>query len=299
MIIKGSDRRFLMSEAIDLHIHTNASDGTDSPRQLLSEIRKSNIGFFSITDHDDIDGCRQMRKLLMDDDPLFLNGVEFSCKDEMGRYHILGYAYDLDSPKINALVSRMHALRIEKIRGRIKKLAEHNYRFSQEDIDRLLRLKNPGKPHLGNLMVKYGYAEGRDQAIRDVINDLHVKGEPTGPAQVIEAITESGGLPVLAHPVFGSGNQKIRGEELENRIRHLMRIGLAGVEGFYSGFSPEQKTEVIALAEKYDLYITAGSDYHGFNKKVALGQTNLGPGREWPEGLIRFIRITQQRREQA
>jgi len=79
------------------------------------------------------------------------------------------------------------------------------------------------------------------------------------------------------------------GEELDERVRYLMDYGIRGVEAFYSGFTPKIQSEVLELAEKYDLYVTAGSDYHGGNKIVQMGWTNLNDNSEAPEGLTRFL----------
>lgn len=90
---------------IDLHMHSNISDGTDTPEELLSKIRQEKIDVFSLTDHDDIEGCESIRKKITDKDPFFINGVEFSCMDENGKYHILGYDFIPQSPDIIRLVS--------------------------------------------------------------------------------------------------------------------------------------------------------------------------------------------------
>ena len=93
---------------------------------------------------------------------------------------------------------------------------------------------------------------------------------------------------MLAHPVYGDGDQMILGEELEARVKRLIGYGLSGVEGFYSGYTPVLREQTLALAEKFGLYVTAGSDYHGKNKLVPLGDTGLEDC-EPPEGLVRFL----------
>ena len=102
-------------------------------------------------------------------------------------------------------------------------------------------------------------------------------------------ILNGGGIPVLAHPSYGSGEQLIIGEEMDRRLRRLMDFGLQGVEAFYSGFTPSLQAEMLAFAEKYDLFVTAGSDYHGTNKPVILGETNLSSDTPIPDGLLRFL----------
>ena len=150
-------------------------------------------------------------------------------------------------------------------------------------------MDNPGKPHIGNMMVRHGYAASKEQAIREYINRISFRDEYLGPEEVIRGILGGGGIPVLAHPSYGDGDQLILGGDMEKRLRHLMEYGLQGVEGFYSGFTPLISREVLAFAARFDLYVTAGSDYHGENKMVPLGDTGLDQAAEWPEGLIRFL----------
>ena len=277
-------------EAIDLHIHTTVSDGTDTPEAILRLVREKGFSIFSVTDHDDIKASRIIPALLGADDPWFIPGAEFSCKDEEGKYHILGYGYDLESAAIRELVEYSHSLRIKKVRTRLEFLEkEFGFTFPEKEWEDLFALDNPGKPHIGNLMVKYGFAKNKDSAISDFINKLHVRNEYLRPEEAIRGVLAAGGIPVLAHPVYGSGDELILGEEMDARLRKLIGFGLRGVEAFYSGFTSRLRTEMLAFAEKYDLYITAGSDYHGKNKLVVLGDTGLDSAAERPARLFRFL----------
>jgi hypothetical protein len=279
-------------EMIDLHMHTVISDGTDSLPEIISNVRNAGISLFSVTDHDAIKAGKLIPPLLSADDPDFIAGVEFSCKDENGKYHILGYRYQPDSPAIQAVVDKGHSLRMKKLTGRLRLLKEeYGFGFTEDDIKKLLAMDNPGKPHIGNLMVKYGYARSKEQAIGEYIDKLHYRTEYVRPEEAISGILGAGGIPVLAHPIFGDGGQLILGEEMEERLLRLLEFGLQGVEGFYSGFTPKLIHVMLKLAEKYDLYVTAGSDYHGRNKLVQIGDTGLEyiPEEDRPEGLRRFL----------
>ena len=279
---------------IDLHMHSVISDGTDTPEEILRRVREAGIGLFSVTDHDAIASSRIMPGLLKDGDPRFLPGVEFSCKDEEGKYHILGYGYDPDGATIRGVVDHGHRLRMHKITARIDLLkSEFGITFPQEALKHLLSLANPGKPHLGNLMVKYGYASTKEEAIQQFIDKLPFRNRYIRPEEAIEGILGAGGIPVLAHPSFGSGDQLILGEDMDRRIRRLMEFGLMGLEGFYSGFTPKLNREILSFARQYGLYVTAGSDYHGRNKLVELGDTGLDD--EIPEGMRRFLSTVADR----
>lgn len=277
---------------LDLHMHTTISDGTDSPQTLLDNIRAAGIGVFSVTDHDAMKAAQIIPGLCGQDDPAFIPGIEFSCRDAQGKYHILGYGFDPAAASMCDLVEYGHSLRVQKVRARVEHLQnEFGFSFPQEELDALFVLDNPGKPHIGNLMVRHGYAQSITDAINNYIDRLHYRGSHVTPDKAIEGVLAAGGIPVLAHPLFGSGSEHICGEEMEQRLRRLLDYGLQGVEAFYSGFSAQQQEEVLALAKKYDLFVTAGSDYHGANKPIRLGQTGLDGTDAYPEGLKRFLDV--------
>ncbi len=280
-----------LSCKIDLHMHTTVSDGTDTPEELIVRVRESGIGLFSVTDHDAVKAGRIIPPLLTEGDPAFLTGAEFSCRDEEGKYHILGYGYDPDAEPIRELVEKGHRLRIGKVAARLNFLKrEFGFSFPQEELEALFALDNPGKPHIANMMVRHGYARSKEQAIKEFINRIRFRNEYVRPEDAIRGILGGGGIPVLAHPSYGDGDQLILGEKMDERLRHLMEFGLQGVEAFYSGFTPRLCREMLSFAERYELYVTAGSDYHGTNKMVLLGDTGLDDPDEWPEGLRRFLR---------
>ena len=275
----------------DLHMHTTVSDGTDTPEELLLKVKRAGIPIFSVTDHDSVRGCRIIGAALGEGDPLFIAGAEFSCRDDEGKYHILGYGYNPDSPSMMHLTELGHIYRMHKLHGRLDSLKKRfNITFPDEAVKKLYQMDNPGKPHLGNMMVKYGFAPTKESAIDKFLNKIHFDTEYIEPEEAVIGILAGGGIPVLAHPTFGSGRELITGRELEQRLKTLMSYGLKGVEAFYSAFSAEQRNELLTLAGKYDLYVTAGSDYHGRNKKIVPGETGMNSRTELPEGFRRFLR---------
>ena len=281
----------LQQRLIDLHMHTTISDGTDSPAEIVSRVRDAGIGLFSVTDHDAVKSARIIPPLLAAGDPAFVTGAEFSCRDEEGKYHILGYGYDPDAEPMKELVRTGHDYRINKVRRRLDFLrTEFGFSFPEEELRELFAQDNPGKPHIANLMVRHGYAGTKEQAIQEYINRIRFRSEYVRPEDAIRGILLAGGIPVLAHPSYGDGDQLILGEEMDARIRRLMEYGLQGLEGYYSGFTPKLRREILSFAERYCLYITAGSDYHGTNKLVPLGDTGLDPAEAHPDGLRRFLR---------
>jgi Predicted metal-dependent phosphoesterases (PHP family) len=279
---------------IDLHMHTTVSDGTDSLEEIIKKVLDAGIDLFSVTDHDAIKAGMRIPPMLYVADPgrklSFIRGVEFSCKDGKGKYHILGYGYNPYIPGISELVTEGHELRMKKTSARLEFLKQkYGFDFPPEEINSLLAKDNPGKPHIANLMVRYGYANDVTDAITNYINKKKFENVHLDPKEAIEGILKSGGIPVLAHPAYGDGDDLIMDEELDVRIRYLMDYGIKGVEGFYSGYTPKVRKLTVGLAEKYNLYVTAGSDYHGGNKMVDIGWTNLDDMSEAPEGMKRFL----------
>lgn len=275
---------------IDLHMHTTVSDGTDTPEELLERVREAGVSVFAVTDHDAVKAAGIIRGILRRGDPEFIPGVEFSCRDGNGKYHVLGYGFDPDHPAMKSTVDLGHSIRMKKVVARLDFLRERfGFVFPEEEIGALLALDNPGKPHIGNLMVKYGYAKTKKEAIAEYIDRKKFTDEFVSPETAIRGILESGGVPVLAHPFYGSGDELILGDEMDARLRRLIGFGLRGIEGYYSGFTDKLREEALELADRYDLFVTAGSDYHGTNKIVSLGDTGLSGPAERPERLRRFL----------
>ena len=271
-------------------MHTMISDGTDTPEEIIAHVREEGIALFSVTDHDSIKAGRIIPPLLREDDPAFLCGAEFSCRDEEGKYHILGYGCDPDTEAMRILVDSGHRLRMNKVLARLDFLKNRfGFSFPEEELQQLLAMDNPGKPHIGNLMVKYGYAGTKDQAIKEYIDQIQFGDEYVRPEEAIRGILGGGGVPVLAHPSYGSGDELIIGGEMDHRLHKLMEYGLQGVEAYYSGFTAKLRSEILGFAEKYELYVTAGSDYHGKNKMVPLGDTGLASVGDGVYGLRRFL----------
>ena len=274
-------------------MHTTVSDGTDTPSEIISYVKAAGIDCFSLTDHDDCKGCREVRAALSGENGLsFINGIEFTARDEKGKYHILGYGFNPESPVMQKTIRSGQGKRRRKFLEKVNFLHDElNIHLPDARIDELLLLNNPGSPHLGRLMVEFGYAESINDAIENYIQKKKFKSIEyyLSPAEVIETILAARGIPVLAHPIFGSGSQNIRGEELERRVCRLMEMGLKGLEGLYSKYDRGMRREVLDLAEKYRLYVTVGSDYHGKMKPVHLGDTGFRKDRPAPEGMRRFF----------
>ena len=274
----GTDKRLSDTQkirTIDLHIHSVHSDGTDTVPDLLRGISDSGIDLFSLTDHDTTDGCREMIKYLDDTSPLFTPEVEFSCQSGDERCHILGYAYRLcDSPVVRCAEKRRE-IRIYKTESRLRHLRlKYGFEPTEEEMEHLMSLPCPGKPHIAQLMVTHGYAESVSEAIDRYISDCEDIECPLSPEDAIGAILSSGGIPVLAHGILGDGRSLLTEEQLSSRVRRLVGAGLMGMECFYSGYTAEFEEASLRTAKKYSVMPTAGSDYHGNIKNIAIASVS-------------------------
>lgn len=277
----------------DLHMHSVYSDGTDTPESLLQNVRAAGLDLFALTDHDTAEGCAAVRALLRPGDPAFIGGVEFSCRDGRGKYHVLGYGFDADRPAIRETVAYAHRSRILKMQNRFGYLRQQcGFTFTPEEQAELMGLKNPGKPHFAAMMLKKGYVKTKNEGFEVFAN--YRDTEPALPPEdAISAILRSGGIPVLAHGILADGSGALTEEEITARVERFRAAGLLGLECYYSAFTPRQREIMLNLAEKFSLLVTAGSDYHGANKAVHLGQTG-GPDPRRLQGFYDAIadRIT-------
>lgn len=267
-----------MTGKIDLHIHTSASDGSDSPAELARKI--GGFTLFSVTDHDTIDGALAMEALV----PAgvgYIRGVEFSCVFSGGKCHILGYGYDPEHPLFRAALLEGAALRQEKLRNRLAHLQENfGIELTGEELRWLHSLQSPGKPHLGRLLLKRGLAADMNSAIKTYLSG--VPGRDRIEAQTaINAIRAAGGIAVWAHPLGGEGERRLTRWELESRLEILLGMGIQGMECRYCRYTNAESELLVSLARARGLMVTGGSDYHGINKKgIELGQLGAESG-DW------------------
>ena len=266
-----------MTRCVDLHIHTTASDGADTPAQLAQAVRAAGLRLFSVTDHDTLDGALEMEHLVPPG-VRYIRGVEFSCADPAGKCHILGYNYDPDHPALRAALEEGRQLRRRKMELRLDRLRrDFGVTLTAEEAQWLLSRKSPGKPHLGRILLDRGMASTLDGAIQNYIRD--VPGRDRIDAKTaIEAITASGGFPVWAHPLGGEGEKRLSPEKFESLLSALTAYGIRGMECRYSRYSAGEAEFLLDRARALGLTPTGGSDYHGSNKcGIVLG----GLGCQW------------------
>ena len=257
---------------IDLHTHTNFSDGTDSPTQLINKALAAGISVLGLTDHDSISGWQEAVTALRPGISL-VPGAEISCQTPDGiSVHILGLLFDSENLE---LMSTMQATR-ENRHGRMAKiitrLNEAGIEISMQDVlDQLADGATLGRPHLADALVKKGVVASRDEAFTQMLHNkskYYVSHYSPLPEVAIKMIKAAGGVSVIAHPMASHRGRTISLETFGS----LIDAGLDGVEVDHRDHSPDEKTQLIELAKQNNLVMTGASDYHGNGKLNQLGE---------------------------
>ena len=276
---------------IDLHMHCRASDGTDNASELLANVMEAGIGIFAVTDHDTVAGAMEIEGMVPKG-MRFIRGIEFSCITEEGKLHILGYGYDSENVVFKELLNKGIENRRSKLEKRLSFLKDSfGIEFSAEKRDELLSSNSVGKPHLGHLLVSMGLADNRNEAIDKYINPCKTKDFRLDGREAINAILESGGIPVWAHPLGGNRERELSQNEFLRQLHLLTGAGLMGLECYYSKYNEEQISFLLSATTREGLYVSGGSDYHGKNRDVPLGRLNNYGGRIDPEKLTIMERL--------
>lgn len=282
---------------IDLHIHSTASDGSLSPLEIISLAQKLNLGAISITDHDTIKGSKDALALNISPSIKFLTGIEISASPPPffhcpGSFHILGYAINVDDPVLNQTLALLQDARKNRNPLILEVLNRMGIALTLEEVMNEAGESLVGRPHIASLMLKKGFVQSVDEAFDKYL----AKGKPAyidkyriDCVKVIEIILGAGGIPVLAHPIL----LQIKNDEvLEDLIITLTRMGLKGIEVYYPDHSPERIAHYTMLANRHDLLMTGGTDFHGSIKpeiKMGSGKGNLFIPYELYEKLISSV----------
>lgn len=260
---------------VDLHIHSTASDGTCSPKEIIEMAARKKLRAIALTDHDNVDGLKEAEIYADIHKIELVNGIEFSCTSEGNEVHILGYFLNL---KDKIFMERMKNLlesrqkRNEKI---IEKLNKNGIMISIDDVKSETTGKLLGRVHFANTLIKKGYCSSIDEAFEKYLAKGALAYEPRincPPEVVVKYLKENGAFAALAHPKFISNDDNFT----LNLITKLKKNGLDGLEVNYSSFTSDDKKKYKSWAKKFNLIITGGSDFHGDNRKhLSLGDEGL------------------------
>ena len=250
---------------LDLHMHSTASDGTDTPSEIITKCAKLRLCLASITDHDNIDAQKEAMDCAKKNKIPYITGVEFSVR-HIGELHILGYGIDVDSPKLKTMMEDLRESRVERVHAIIRSLHEHDISISFEDVERFAKGNTLGRPHVALALMEKGYASDLQDAFSRYLNEnglCYVQRRKLNPQQAMELILGAGGVPVLAHPKF------VKTDDMDALVAQLAGEGLAGIEAYYPAHNDADVEKYLAMAKKYNLIVTEGSDYHGKMREYA------------------------------
>lgn len=258
---------------IDLHCHSTASDGTDTPTELVVAAREAGLDVLAITDHDTTAGWEDAAAALAPGMTL-VPGMELSCQSPaVGggtiAVHLLAYLFDPAHPEFAAERVRLRAERTRRLRVMAERMAADGLPV---DPVALLARAGPaaGRPHLARVLVEAGVVSSVSEAFDDLLSSrggYYVSKEDTPLKRGVELVAAAGGVSVLAHC-----RAKVRGRVLsEDAIIELVPLGLGGLEVDHIDHSEDDRVRLRQLAEELDLVTTGSSDYHGANKTVRLG----------------------------
>lgn len=250
--------------AVDLHIHSNASDGTVPPDKIPALAAAAGLSAIALTDHDTIGGiadfmaCQQTYT-----DLELIPGVELSSRFEAKELHIVGLYIDPDSTALADFTRRMRLERIRRAEMLMQKLFTLGYQITWEDLREAGMPDGvPGRPHFAQVLIKkYNFPD-----TATVFEHLLKRGRSgyvprnlPAPEEAISAIKAAGGLAIWAHPL----NCAPRGNFIVRTLRRLKKAGLDGLEAYYSMYTPAKTERALQLAAELDLAVSGGSDFHG------------------------------------
>lgn len=262
---------------VDLHTHSRCSDGTFSPSELVDYAIEKGLGAVALTDHDTVDGLDELIEYAKDKPIEVIPGIEYSTEYNNRDVHIVGLFIDHKAPVFQEYLARFKQSRTD----RNYKLCA-NLRGAGIDITYEALMETfPGavitRAHYAAFLLDKGYVKSRSEAFDRYLGDgtpYFVHREKVTPEEVIGVTLKAGGIPILAHPAL----YKLGREQLDVLVKRLKDAGLMGIECFYSTFTPAEEKQMHALAEKYNLLPSGGSDFHGANKPgldLAVGYGRL------------------------
>lgn len=279
---------------IDLHVHTNMSDGTFSPEEVVRLALSRGMRALAITDHDTVAGVRRAQSEGSRIGVEVIAGVEISTQWTGGILHILGYFI---LPEQLELLEALNCLRRDRRRRVVEivaRLNDHDVSMTADEVNHEAVGGVPGRPHVASLLVRKGHAE----TVQDAFDRYLGKGAPAyvpkrklSPEEALHVIIRAGGIPVMAHPY---SLDEADPAQLEAIVRGLMSHGLRGIEVYYPRHTPEQTAEFSSLARKLDLAVTGGTDFHGEIKPdIELGV--FPSGHTMPLSMLDDLRMRHTR----
>jgi len=254
----------------DLHLHTNFSDGTYSPEELVEQARAQGLAAIGLTDHDTVEGCARADRASQSAGIEFIPGTELTAEQDGNELHILGYLIDTQNLKLLNEIARFQSVRQNRIREMVARLQALSVPLQAETVFSLANCRAPGRPHVARALVQAGHCATLDEAFERFLKKNRPAWVPKfkmSATNAIELIHQAGGIAVLAHPGLN------RSDEV---IPSMVEAGLDGIECFHTKHSASHSRHYLEIAARFNLVVTGGSDCHGLSKgKPLIGTVRL------------------------
>ncbi|NQW19844.1 MAG: PHP domain-containing protein [Chloroflexi bacterium] len=260
------------SVEVDLHLHTTASDGTLTPRQLIDQVAKTSLRTVAVTDHDSTDGVTEAFATATNYAQLtVISGIELGTETEDSELHLLGYFIDINNQRLQTTLKQFRLERVEAARAMVDKLAEIKRPISWQRVVEMAS-GSVGRPHIARAMVEAGHVETIAEAFDRFIGEngvARVHRPKLNPVEALEMIHDAGGIGAIAHPRTVN--------KLGNLVKQLVDTGLVAIEVYAEKYASQRRDSYLDIATRYDLVPCGGTDYH------ALGaQNETEPGTNGP-----------------
>lgn len=262
---------------IDLHVHSNVSDGTETPAEVIRSAATAGLNAVALTDHDSTDGWAQAAEAATHHGLAFVPGMEISCRTDKGiSVHLLSYLHDPTHPGLLEEINKSRDARLTRAERMVTLLSE-DYPLTWDDvIHHVAPGATVGRPHIADALVAAGVVADRSEAFTTILTShsrYFIQHYAPDPAVAVALVRAAGGVPVFAHPVASSRGRIVG----DTTYREMIEAGLLGLEIDHRD-NPEEGREFLRnLASEHGLLITGSSDYHGTGKPNLLGENLTDP----------------------
>lgn len=259
---------------VDLHVHSNASDGTLTPTEVVELAIEKNLAAIALSDHDTVRGVAEAIQAAKGSDLEVIPATELSCYYQGVEIHILGLYVDYQNPEFLAELDRLEQARFQRNLDMLQLFRKDGIAITLED----LQAGNPDsiitRAHFARVLVQKGICKDKNAAFEHYLGvgcPYYLPKPQVTPEHSLPLITKAGGIPILAHPML----YHMGYNQVEELIQYLIPLGLKGIEAYHSSNYVSQSDKLRSIAMKYHLVVSGGSDFHGANKP----DIELGTGR--------------------
>lgn len=278
-----------MTNFIDLHTHSTASDGLYTPDKLLHLAGEVGLRVLALTDHDTTNGVAQAAQTARELGIDFIPGIEINTDTGGGEVHVLGYFPELERPEFQAVLTMLRDARERRGQRMVELLNENGIAISWERV-REIAQGTVGRPHVARALIEAGYASSVSEAFDKYIGKGrvgYVQRYQLSPVDATKLIDSANGLPVIAHPLTLPGLTTLR-----EWLPELCAAGMVGLETYYGPYTQDDERELRSLTEEYNLIPTGGTDFHG----PGIHPTPLG-GRYVPDEAVERLKAAAAQRQ--